>query len=111
MALRRVVLREGAQGDLEQATDRLLAEAGADTALAFVNAVQAAMRRIADRPGTGSPRWAPELDLPGLRSMRVRGHDWLIFYITHSDHIDVWRVLHGARDIAGAIAGPGEGEY
>lgn len=23
----------------------------------------------------------------------------LVFYIEHPDHIDVWRVLHGQRDI------------
>ncbi len=112
MAARRVVLREAARGDLEQATDWLLAEAGRDTALAFVDAAQAAMRRMAERPGTGSPRWAHELNLPGLRSMRVKGHDWLIFYMTYDDRIDVWRVLHGARDIGGALDAPaGTGEH
>lgn len=103
MAARPVVLREAARGDLEHATDWLLAEAGSDAALAFVDAAQAVMRRIADRPGTGSPRWAHELNLPGLRSVRVKGHDWLVFYMTFDDRIDVWRVLHGARDIGGLL--------
>jgi toxin ParE1/3/4 len=103
MANRRVVLREKARDDLEQAIDWLTAEAGQGTAHAFVDAVQAATRRIAERPATGSPRWAHELDLPGLRSVRVKGHDWLIFYIARDGHIDVWRVLHGARDIGFAL--------
>lgn len=107
MAARQVVLREAARGDLEQATDWLLAEAGQGAALAFIDAAQAAMRRIAERPGTGSARWSHELDLPGLRSMRVKGHDWLVFYITFDDRIDVWRVLHGARDIGGALHASG----
>lgn len=103
MAARRVVLRAKAREDLENATDWLTQEAGGDAAIGFVDAAQAAMRRLAERPGTGSPRWAHELDLPGLRSMRVRGHDWIIFYIARSDHIDIWRVLHGARDIGSAL--------
>ncbi len=109
MATRRVVLREAARGDLKQATDWLMSESGRDTAVAFIDAVQAAMRRIAERPGTGSPRWSHELNLPGLRSMRVKGHDWMVFYITRHDHIDVWRVLHGARDIGGVLGDPSEG--
>jgi plasmid stabilization system protein ParE len=41
--------------------------------------------------------------------MRVKGHDWMVFYITRHDHIDVWRVLHGARNIGGVLDDPGEG--
>jgi toxin ParE1/3/4 len=39
------------------------------------------------------------LDLPGLRSWPLTRYPHLVFYIERSDHIDVWRVLHGQRDI------------
>ena len=29
----------------------------------------------------------------------------LIFYVEHPDHIDVWRVLHGKRDIPDWLLG------
>lgn len=106
MVAKRVVLRAAARDDLEQAVDWLSGEAGVDTALAFVDAAQASFRAIGDHPGIGSPRWAHELDLPGLRSIRVRGHDWLIFYVERGDHLDVWRVLHGARDMGEALVEP-----
>ena len=48
---------------------------------------------------TGSPRYAHELDLPGLRSWPLKRYPYLIFYVEREDHIDVWRVLHGERDI------------
>ncbi len=40
-----------------------------------------------------------ELDLPGLRCWPVKRYPYLVFYVERDDHIDVWRVLHGQRDI------------
>lgn len=40
-----------------------------------------------------------ELELPGLRHWPVAGFLYLIFYRGHDTHIDVWRVLHGERDV------------
>ncbi|HKU13230.1 MAG TPA: type II toxin-antitoxin system RelE/ParE family toxin [Steroidobacteraceae bacterium] len=54
---------------------------------------------IARHPGSGSSRYAHELNLPGLRFWPVQKSPHLIFYVEHSGHIDVWRVLHGHRDI------------
>jgi toxin ParE1/3/4 len=30
---------------------------------------------------------------------RVQRYPYLVFYVERDDHIDVWRVLHGQRDI------------
>lgn len=35
-----------------------------------------------------------------LRFRQITGFHQLLFYIERSDHIDVWRVLHGRGDIA-----------
>jgi toxin ParE1/3/4 len=47
----------------------------------------------------GSPRYAYELGLEGVRAWPLRRFPYLIFYIEKPDALDVWRVLHGQRDI------------
>ncbi|MDG0026140.1 hypothetical protein [Trinickia sp. Y13] len=42
---------------------------------------------------------AYELDIPGLRSWPLKRYPHLIFYVTRTDHVDVWRVIDGSRDI------------
>jgi toxin ParE1/3/4 len=61
--------------------------------------VERAYRHIVAQPATGSQRYAHELDLPGLRSWPLKRYPYLIFYVERDDHLDVWRVLHGERDI------------
>lgn len=48
----------------------------------------------------GFPRYAHELDLPGLRSWPLMHYPYIVSYVECDDHIDVWRVLHGMRDIS-----------
>jgi len=67
--------------------------------LAFVDTIEQAFRYIGRHPATGSTRYAQELDLPGLRCWPVKRYPYLVFYVERDDHIDVWRVLHGQRDI------------
>jgi len=37
--------------------------------------------------------------LAGLRFWRLTRYRYLVFYVERSDHIDVWRVVQGQRDI------------
>jgi toxin ParE1/3/4 len=39
------------------------------------------------------------LNLPGLKSWPLTRYPCLVFYVERPDHIDVWRVLHGQRDV------------
>jgi toxin ParE1/3/4 len=39
------------------------------------------------------------LNLPGLRFWPLARYPHLVFYVERPEHIDVWRVLHGQRDI------------
>ena len=94
-----VVPRARARADADLAIEHYLAEAGADVALGFIDALERVYAVIGAAPATGSPRWAHELNLPGLRTYRLRGYPWLVFYIEQSEHIDVWRILHSKRDI------------
>jgi plasmid stabilization system protein ParE len=52
------------------------------------------------------PRPAAELNLPGLRSWPLKKYPHLVCYVERSDHIDVWRVPHGQRDILRRCGSP-----
>ena len=93
-----VVLRERARRDIDEAVGHYLAEAGTAVALDFIDALEDTRRQIGEQPATGSPRYAHDLEIPGLRFMTVRKFPHLAFYVEREAEIDVWRVLHGARD-------------
>ncbi|HSX95014.1 MAG TPA: type II toxin-antitoxin system RelE/ParE family toxin [Hydrogenophaga sp.] len=105
MSAKPVVPRVLAIGDVETALDHYLSEAGSNVADGMVDALDKAFVHIGRQPGTGSPRYAHELNLPGLRSWPLTRYPYLVFYIERDDHIDVWRVLHAKRDIPAWLAG------
>ncbi len=90
--------RRLADRDVAEAIDHYLAESPA-LALRFVDALEQATRHIQKHPATGSPRYAHELDIPGLRCWPLKRFPYLVFYCERDDAIDLWRVLHGRRDI------------
>ena len=99
MKRRPVIPRERANRDAEEAVDYYLSEATEAVALGFIDALKQAYTHIGRHPGTGSPRHAHELNLPGLRAWPLNGYPHIVFYVERAEHIDVWRVLHGQRDI------------
>jgi toxin ParE1/3/4 len=94
-----VVPRELAHRDVEDAVAHYLSEGALAAALGFIDALEQAYSRIGRHPATGSPRYAHKLNLSDLRCSPLTRYPYLVFYVEHSDHIDVWRVLHGRRDI------------
>jgi len=96
---KRIIPRQSARRDVEEAVEHYIREAGPDAALGFIDALQSAYRSIAVHPGAGSPRYGHELALPGVRSRSLRRFPYLVFYVERADHVDVWRVLHAKRDI------------
>ena len=94
-----VIPRERAKQDAEEAIDYYLGENAADAALGFIDALERAYSHIGRYPDSGSSRYAHELNLPGLRFWPLQKYPHLIFYVERSDHVDVWRILHGQRDI------------
>jgi len=99
MRAKPIVPRRQARQDVEDAVDFYAREAGERVALAFIDALQRAYGAIARRPAAGSPRFAHELNLPGLRSRPLKRFPHLVFYVDREDHVDVWRVLHTQQDI------------
>ena len=74
---------------------------------AFVDALERAYHHISRHPGTGSLRYAHELNLPGLRFWPPTRYPYLVFYIERDTHVDVWRVIHTQRDIPAWMHEPG----
>lgn len=99
MKLKKVVPREEARRDIDATIAYYLGEDAPQAALGFIDALEQAYAHIGRHPRTGSPRYAHELNLPGLRACPLTRYPYLVFYVERPDHIDVWRVLHGQRDI------------
>ncbi len=99
MKAKPVVARELAQHDIDEIIAYYLAESAGPAALGFIDALEAAYAHLGRHPATGSLRYAQALNLPGLRFWPLARYPYLVFYLERPDHIDVWRVLHGARDI------------
>ena len=64
----------------------------------FLEAAYNTFEFHAENPQVGRPR--PEFGYKGLRSWRVQGfRRYLIFYREVAGDVQIWRVLHGSRDL------------
>ena len=87
-----------ADADIDSAVDFYLAEAPS-VATAFIDAVERATRHVEANPGSGSPRYALELNIPDLRFWPLRRFPYALFYIEHPEHLHVIRCVHMSRDL------------
>jgi len=94
-----VIPRAQASRDVDDAITFYLGEGAYAAALGLVDALEQAYAHISRHAASGSPRYAHELNLPGLRAWPLMHYPYLVFYVERSDHIDVWRVLHGERNV------------
>jgi toxin ParE1/3/4 len=78
-------------------THYLVEESSEQAALGFVAEIEQAYARLSRHANVGSPRYAYELDIPGLRSWPLDRYPHLIFYIERETHVEIWRVLNGKR--------------
>ena len=99
MKAKLVVPRTVADRDVDDAIDYYLGEDAIDSARNFVDELEKAYAHISRHAAAGSPRYAHELNLPGLRFWPVTRFPYLVFYFERDDVVDVWRVLHAQRDI------------
>ncbi len=99
MRAKPLVPREQAQQDVEDALAYYMVEGAEVAAFGFIDALEQAYANISRHPATGSPRYAHQLNLPGLRSWPLTHYPYLVFYVERSDHVDVWRALQARRDI------------
>ena len=108
MKARPVVPREQARQDVEDALSYYMAEDAEAAALGFIDALEHAYAHIGRHTATGSPRYAHELNLAGLRFWPLSRYPYLVFYVERADHVDVWRVLQGQGDIPAWMQEPGD---
>ncbi|KWN79800.1 type II toxin-antitoxin system RelE/ParE family toxin [Burkholderia ubonensis] len=95
-----VIPTQLAKQDVEDELTHYLVDEGSEQAASgFIDEIEIAYARLAQHPNIGSPRYGYELDIPGLRSWPLERYPHLIFYIEREDHVEVWRVLNGKRDI------------
>lgn len=85
MKAKPVVPREQAERDVEDALAHDTVEDAEAAALGFIEALGQAYARIGRHPATGSPRYAHELNLPGLRSWPLARSPYRVFYVERSD--------------------------
>jgi toxin ParE1/3/4 len=111
MKTKPVIPRAQATQDVEEAISHYLGEGAEQAALGFIDALQQAYSHIGRHPATGSPCYAHEVDLPGLRSWPLKRYPHIVFYVERDDHIDVWRVLHGLRDIPAWLREDGDAAH
>ena len=98
MSVKPVVRLARADLDVLEAIDHYFEEAP-HAADGFIDALEDTYRLLAREPGLGSPRYAHELDMPGLRHWRCNKFPYLVFYQDAGERILILRVLHAQRDI------------
>lgn len=104
MKAKPIIPRSEANRDVEAAIDHYLSEGAEHAALGFIDALESAYAHLARHAATGSPRYGHALNIPGLRSWPLTRYPHLVFFMEREDHVDVWRVLHGQRDIPAWLA-------
>ncbi len=90
----RLELSRRAQADLDDIRDYSLAQFGAERAVAYLDAVERAFRRMIDYPDLGAVH--PTVR-PPMRSLGCGQHR--IFYEVRGDTILLVRILHKAMDV------------
>jgi toxin ParE1/3/4 len=101
-----VIPRERVDRDVDEAIDYYSSENAPEAALGFIDALEHAYSHIGRHPEAGSSRYAGELNLLVMRFWPLKKYPHLVFYLERSDHIDVWRALHGNRDVPAWMRDP-----
>jgi toxin ParE1/3/4 len=101
-----VVPREQARRDVDEIVGHYIGEGALQAAFGFIDALERGYSHIGRHPGTGSPRYAHELNIPGLGCSGLARYPHWVFYVERDDHVDVLRVLHGQRDIPAWMRDP-----
>jgi toxin ParE1/3/4 len=85
-------------------------EGGEEVAWRFEAAVEHTLLALARQPDLGRRRHFLNPKLQGLYSIPVQRpfNKLIVFYRVGAGHVEVWRLMHGARDLARRLAEPPE---
>jgi toxin ParE1/3/4 len=95
----RVVKRRNALADLEEIAVYLAARSH-QAANRFLDAVELTFDALARQPRMGAVYRVENSALVGIRHFQIKGFtNYIVFYMPLDDGIEVFRVLHGARNL------------
>lgn len=98
-----VQFRSLAEADLRDATEHYRRQAGAATALAFLDPVEQGIRRIGRHPQIGSLRSADELAIPHLRAWPLSRFPSLVVSVVGGDAVRGVQAVHAPPLRSGRI--------
>jgi toxin ParE1/3/4 len=102
--MKQIVIAASALRDLNRHFD-YIAQRDESAALRFFDSARTTFADLARMPGMGS--FYSKTRLPGLQRWRVKGFEnFLIFYRTQEDAIEIVRVLPAAQDIDSLLREP-----
>jgi plasmid stabilization system protein ParE len=92
------------EADLAEISTRLAAEASAEIAVRWENAVVGAVEQLQEWPELGRSR--PELRPVGIRSWGIKQFpNYLLFYRVTGDELALLRVRYGGMNLPGLFPG------
>jgi toxin ParE1/3/4 len=96
------------QSDFEQQYQWYLREAGEEVAERFFRSVAETLPLLTTHPDFGNRRRFQNPILQNLRSFRARRpfQNILIFYRVKGNVLQVWRLMHGSRDLPRRLIEP-----
>jgi toxin ParE1/3/4 len=93
-----VVLHDRAQAAIDEILDCYEREAP-HVRPGFIDALEAAVHAIGRAPSLASPRFAHQVDWPGLRSLPLKGFPHIVFFVEQPRQLAIIRVLHQSREL------------
>jgi toxin ParE1/3/4 len=83
-----------------------IAQDNMDAADRYLDAVELAVLSLGNKPNRGTLYRTQNPKLKGLHRLAVPGFkNYLIFYYDRPTHVEVVRILHGARDLPTVLDG------
>lgn len=96
---KRILIAPKASQDIDKIF-AYIAQNNSDVALRFFDAVRQTFARLAQMSGMGRLYPVNNPRLEGLRKWSVKGFEnYLIFYLSFEEYIEIVRILHAVRDI------------
>lgn len=98
-----IVKSPPAERDIEEAFVYLALE-DLEVGERFISAVEKSLERLSEFPFVGTVKEYKNQKLQNLRMWRMAEFEkYLVFYLVSENTVDIIRVLHSSRDIAGEL--------